>query len=45
MDGGPFGALWEMRSPYFNPDYAEMVGKKMKEASYINSWEKLESVR
>jgi len=45
MDGGPFGALWEMCSPYFNPDYAEMVGKEMKEASYINSWEKLESVR
>ena len=38
-------ALWEMCSPYFNPDYAEMVGKMMKEAPYIDFWEKLESVR
>ncbi len=37
-------ALWEMCSPYFNPEYAEMIAKMMKEAPYIDFWEKLEAV-
>ena len=38
-------ALWEMCSPFFNPDFAEMVKKMMKEVPTIDFWEKLEAIR
>ena len=38
-------ALWEMCSPFFNPDFAEMVQSMMKEVPYIDFWEKLEAVK
>lgn len=38
-------ALWDMCSAYFNPDYAEMDGRMMKDAPYIDFWEKLEAVK
>lgn len=38
-------ALWDMCSPFFNPDYAEMVGKMIKEVLCIDFWEKLEDVK
>jgi hypothetical protein len=38
-------ALWNMCSPYFNPDYAEMVDEMMQEAPYIDFWEQLERVK
>lgn len=38
-------ALWDMCSPFFNPDYAEMVGKMIKEVPCIDFWEKLEAVK
>ena len=37
-------ALWSLCSPYFNPDFVEMVGEMMKEVPHIDFWEKLESV-
>ena len=38
-------ALWEMCSPFFNPDFADMVRKMMKEVPHIDFWEKLEEVK
>jgi hypothetical protein len=38
-------ALWEMCSPFFNPDFAEMVGEMMKDVPHIDFWEKLEAVK
>jgi hypothetical protein len=38
-------ALWEMCSPFFNPDFAEMVGEMMKDLPHIDFWEKLEAVK
>ena len=38
-------ALWDMCSPFFNPDYAEMVEKMIKDVPCIDFWEKLEAVK
>tara|TARA_R110002049_G_scaffold78774_4_gene200511 strand:+ start:11003 stop:11491 length:489 start_codon:yes stop_codon:yes gene_type:complete len=38
-------ALWKMCSPFFNPDFAEMVRTMMKETPCINFWEELEAVK
>ena len=38
-------ALWVMCSPFFNPDFAEMVGKMIEEVPCIDFWEKLEEVK
>ena len=38
-------ALWEMCSPFFNPDFAEMVQMMMAEVPYIDFWERLEAVK
>ena len=38
-------ALWSMCSPFFNPDYAEMVERMMKDTPYIDFREKLEAVK
>lgn len=37
-------ALWNMCSPFFNPDFAEVVEEMMKKAPYIEFWEELEAV-
>jgi len=37
-------ALWRLCSQYFNPDYAEMVGKMIDEVPDIDFWKKLEAV-
>jgi hypothetical protein len=36
--------LWDVCSPYFNSDYAEMVDKMMEGLPQIDYWEKLEAV-
>lgn len=38
-------ALWATCSPYFNPDFVEMVGKMIGEIPNTDFWEKLEEVR
>lgn len=38
-------ALWAMCAPFFNPDFAEVVEKMMKEAPCIDFWEKLDTVK
>jgi len=38
-------ALWNMCSPFFNPDYAEMVDKMIGEVPCIDFWEVLETVK
>jgi len=38
-------ALWEMCSPFFNPDFAEMVRDMMDDVPCIDFWEKLEAIR
>ncbi len=38
-------SLWEMCSPFFNPDFSEMVGEMMKDVPHIDFWEKLEAVK
>lgn len=38
-------ALWKMCSPFFNPDFAEVVEEMIEEAPYIDFWEELEAVK
>ncbi len=38
-------ALWEMCSPFFNPDFADVVGEMIKEAPCIDFWEELGAVK
>lgn len=38
-------ALWDMCSPFFNPDFAEMVGVMIEEVPCIDFWEKVGAVK
>jgi hypothetical protein len=37
-------ALWELCRPYFNKAFADVVGDMIKEAPYLDIWERLEGI-
>lgn len=37
--------LWKMCAPFFNPDFAEVVDKMMKEVPCIDFWDQLAAVK